>query len=128
MRQFGLWLACALFVGAGVSHLVNPKVFLAIMPPHIPEPEWMVAISGIAEILGGIGIVVPATRPFARWGIVALLIAVFPANVYMATNHIQPDGLKIPSILLWLRLPLQPLIIWWIIAVTGPPEKRKAAA
>jgi len=126
MRNFALALACTLLVGAGISHLINPKVFLAIMPPQIPKPGWMVAISGIAEISGGIGLLLPAIRPFARLGIAALLIAVFPANVYIAVNHIEPGGLKTPSILLWLRLPLQPLMIWWVLTITRHPNNKRA--
>jgi len=60
----------------------------------------------------------PATRAAARWGLAALLVAVFPANVYMAARHVEPAGLVIPPVLLWLRLPLQPLLIWWVIAAT----------
>ncbi len=84
----------------------------------------MIAISGVAEILCGIGMMLPGPRRAARWGTVALLIAVFPANVYMATNGIQPGKLQIPSILLWLRLPLQPLLIWWMLAVTSGSDKK----
>ncbi len=74
----------------------------------------MVAISGAAEILGGCGLLLPATRPAAKCGLIALLAAVFPANVHMALAHIQPEGVKIPSAVLWARLPLQPLLMWWI--------------
>jgi len=93
------------------------------MPPVVPAPGLMVMLSGIAEIAGGIGILLPAVRPAARWGLVALLVAVFPANVYMAQNRIEPQGTRIPERLLWARLPLQPLLIWWLISATAKPKR-----
>lgn len=119
MRKFSVAALALLFMGAGVLHLVRPEPFIQIVPPALPNPDWMVLISGLAEMAGGIGILIPSTRPAARWGLVALLVAVFPANIYMAVRHIEPAGTHIPSALLWLRLPLQPLLIWWVIAATG---------
>jgi uncharacterized membrane protein len=118
MRTFSLGVLALLFTGAGIMHLVRPQPFIQIVPPAIPKAEWMVFFSGLAEIAGGIGILLPNTRIAARWGLVALLVAVFPANVYMAIRHIEPGGTHIPAALLWLRLPLQPLLIWWVIAAT----------
>jgi len=118
MRKFSVAALALLFMGAGVLHLVRPEPFIQIVPPALPNPDWMVLISGLAEMAGGIGILIPSTRPAARWGLVALLVAVFPANIYMAVRHIEPAGTQIPSALLWLRLPLQPLLIWWVIAAT----------
>jgi uncharacterized membrane protein len=103
--------------------LLNPKPFLAIMPPFIPAPGLMVAASGLAEILGGLGIALTRTRPVARWGLALLLVAVFPANVYMAWKHIEPTGIRIPALLLWARLPLQPLLICWLLLATNAPVK-----
>ncbi len=119
MKTLSLWILGALFIGAGCLHLIRPQTFMAIMPPQIPRPEWMVAISGVAEILGGLGLLIPATRPIARWGLVALLVAVFPANIYMALRHIEPAGMHIPAALLWARLPVQPLLIWWVLATSA---------
>ena len=85
------------------------------MPPYIPWPLAMVYISGAAEIAGGIGLLVPALRPAARWGLVALLIAVLPANVYMAMNSVQVTATPVPRALLWARLPLQAPMIWWVL-------------
>lgn len=118
MRYLNLGLLALLFAGAGVLHLVRPLPFIEIVPPFIPKAAWMVFLSGLAEIAGGIGILLPQTRPVARWGLVALLVAVFPANVYMAVRHIEPGGAHIPAAFLWLRLPLQPLLIWWVITAT----------
>jgi len=84
------------------------------MPPFIPAPHAMVLISGICEILGGVGVMIPATRAAAAWGLIALLIAVFPANIYMAAD---PKFANIaPRWTLFARLPLQFVLVWWIYA------------
>src|SRR5471030_1021204 len=77
-----------LFLLAGVLHFVYPKTYLRMMPPYVPAPLAMVYISGVCEILGGAGLLIPVTRSMAAWGLIALLIAVFPANVHMALHHI----------------------------------------
>jgi len=118
MRRIRLGLLALLFTGAGVLHLVRPQPFVQIGPPVIPKAALMVFLSGLAEIAGGIGLLIPKTRIMARWGLAALLVAVFPANIYMAVRHIEPGGTHVPNALLWLRLPLQPLLIWWVIAAT----------
>ena len=83
------------------------------MPPYLPSPKVLVAISGIFEVLGGLGVVVPATRRFSGWGLVALLLAIFPANVYMAVDSERFRSLA-PAWALYARLPLQFVLIWWI--------------
>jgi len=115
MHKTSLGLLAVLFTGAGFLHLVDPKPFVEIVPPAFPNAGFLVFVSGLAEIAGGVGILVPFTRPAARWGLVALLVAVFPANLYMALKHVEPAGFVIPPVLLWLRLPLQPLLIWWVL-------------
>lgn len=100
-----------LFVLAGVLHFVKTGIYVKIMPPMLPEPRMMVYLSGVAEILGGVGILVPATRQAAAWGLIALLVCVWPANLYMAMRPELFPG--IPGWALWLRLPLQiPMILW----------------
>ena len=109
------YLQALIFIAAGIYHFVNPKPFLAIMPPYIPAHSQMVALSGIAEIVLGAGLLFPATRSLAAWGLILLLIAVFPANVFMATSD------KFASMSPWLRwgrLPLQGLLIWWVYQYT----------
>ena len=102
------------FIVAGVMHFVATATFAKIVPPFLPDPRLLVQISGVFEILGGIGVVVPATQRFAAWGLVALLIAVFPANIFMAIHHAQWPG--IPVWALWTRVPLQiPLILWAMV-------------
>jgi uncharacterized membrane protein len=106
-----------LFVIGGILHFINTDLYLKIMPPYIPWHLAMVYISGVAEIAGGVGLLVPMLRKPAAWGLVALLIAVFPANVYMAMDRIQVTGRPIPQPLLWARLPLQAVLIWLVLYV-----------
>jgi uncharacterized membrane protein len=109
--MFRLILAL-LFIGAGSLHFIIPQTYVRIMPPYIPAHEAMVKISGICEMLGGVGLLFdPPIRTLAAWGLVALLIAVMPANIYMATNH--GSFSDIPVWVLYLRLPLQLPLIWW---------------
>ena len=112
--MIGRIVLAVLFVVAGSIHFLIPQTYLNIMPPSLPEPFALVYISGAAEILGGIGLLSPVTRAFAAWGLVALLIAVLPANVHMAVDHAR--FASIPLWVLWLRIPLQlPLIYWaWL--------------
>lgn len=107
----GRFLLGVVFVGAGAMHFVATSVYVKIMPPGLPDPRLLVQLSGVAEMLGGVGVLVPQTRRPAAWGLVALLVAVLPANGYMAMDHAHWPG--IPEWLLWARLPLQlPLIAW----------------
>ena len=104
-------MLAALFVGAGLLHFLKPTLYLRIMPPALPAPRLLVLLSGVAEVAGGLGLLLPATRRWAAWGLLALLLAVFPANVYMLQIHAQ---LHLPAWVAWARLPLQPLLMWWI--------------
>lgn len=108
------------FIAAGVNHFVMPRPYEAIVPPRFPDAKLCVRISGVAEIAGGVGALLPATRRLAGWGLIALLAAVFPANLHMALHPDAIPGLKIPRPLLWLRLPLQPLMMRWAWSVTRP--------
>jgi len=98
-----------LFFVAGLLHLVLPAPYLRIMPPGLPEPALLVALSGVAEMAGGVGLLLPATRRWAVWGLLALLLAVFPANISMLSRQAE---LGLPALALWARLPLQPLLMW----------------
>jgi uncharacterized membrane protein len=110
-----LRLAAAIFfVAAGVNHFVNSDFYRKIVPPGFGDPAAMVAVSGIAEIAGGIGLLIRPLRRWAGWGLIVLLIAVFPANVYMAVAPDKIPGLSIPQWELWLRLPLQGVFIAWV--------------
>ena len=112
--MIGRVILAVLFVIAGCPHFFFTQSYVKIMPPNLPAPVALVYLSGAAEILGGLGLLLHATCSLAAWGLVALLIAVLPANIHMALNHAQFPSL--PLWLLWLRIPLQlPLIYWaWI--------------
>lgn len=105
-------------IGAGVGHLANPAPFVRMVPAALPAPLALVYVSGVFEIAGGVGILIPRTRRLAGWGLVLLYIAVFPANVNMAVHHIQAaPGITIPAWAFWARLPLQALLIAWAAAI-----------
>ncbi len=106
------WLLAAFMTYAGVNHFTHPAPFVQIVPRGWPAPDALVAVSGAAEIAGGIGLLVPAVRRPAAWGLIALFIAVFPANLNMAL-HRQALGLEYPAWMLWARLPLQVVLIAW---------------
>jgi uncharacterized membrane protein len=115
-------IVAAFFSFTGAMHFLVRRSFEAIVPPAIADRKReAVAISGAAEIAGGLALLHPRTRPLARWGLLALLLAVFPANIHMAVSPEQIRGLdlnKIPRWLLWARLPLQPLAMLWIWRAT----------
>jgi uncharacterized membrane protein len=113
------WIVAAIsYVAAGTLHFVKTDVYVRIMPPYIPWHVFMVRASGVCEIVGGLGLCLPQTRRAAAWGLVALLIAVFPANIYMATNPVEAGAASIAPVLRWGRLALQPLLIWWLLWCT----------
>jgi uncharacterized membrane protein len=100
-----------LFITAGCLHFLRGENFARIVPPYLPAPMALVYISGIFEVLGGVAMLYPPTRKLAGYGLMALLVAVFPANVHMAIHQIPAAGVVIPPVLLWLRLPLQGLLL-----------------
>ncbi|HEX8736928.1 MAG TPA: DoxX family membrane protein [Pyrinomonadaceae bacterium] len=102
------------FIFTGATHFLMTDKYLEMMPPFIPAPLLMVYVSGFFEILGGLGLIVPLTKRLAGFGLIALLIAVFPANIYVALNNVQLGGFMSESIYQWLRLPLQFVLIGWI--------------
>ena len=106
----------ALFIVAGVMHFVATPVYMRIVPPPFGDARLLVLVSGAFEILGGIGVLVPMTQRFSAWGLIALLVAVLPANVYMAMH--QEQWPAIPVWALWARVPLQlPMVVWaWAYA------------
>jgi uncharacterized membrane protein len=118
-----LVLAAVFYTAAGVLHFLRPAMYMKIMPPYVPWPLVMVYLSGAAEVAGGIGLLIPALRRSAALGLVALLIAVFPANVYMATNPADAGAAAFSQAALWGRLLLQPIFIWWVLWCTKPATK-----
>jgi uncharacterized membrane protein len=116
-----------IMVAIGIAHFAAPAGFVKIVPKALPEPLLLVYISGFFEIAGGVGLLVPRVRRAAAWGLAALYVAVFPANINMAANDIQPDGMHIPDALLWLRLPFQIVLVAWAIWLARPDRSPAAA-
>ena len=117
-RKLVLFGLSAFFIYFGIDHFVNPDFYLSIMPPAFPLHEEAVYISGFFEVLGGVCVLIPRLRKIAGWGLVALLIGVYPANIYMA---IAPEAFPdIPIAVLYFRLPLQFLFFYWAYSVTRP--------
>ena len=119
-KRLALLLLAAFFVFAGTSHFTNRGFFEAIVPPWLPAPLLLVYVSGVCEILGGLGALLPQTRSLAGWGLVALLIAVFPANAHMAVESERWVAEGTPLWALYARLPLQLVLIGWAWWATRP--------
>lgn len=118
--RWAIAMTALFFFTGGVLHFVLIDFFMVIMPTYLPWHRELVQISGVFELLGAVGILLPATRKWAAWGLIALCVAVFPANLNMAMH---PDQFSsIPLVLLYVRLPLQLLIIW-VIAKAGLPNR-----
>jgi len=112
-----LYLMGPLYVVAGLLHFVVPELYVQIIPPILPAPLALVYLSGLAEIGVGIGVLLPRTRQYAAWATIALLVAIFPANIYMATSGVvvagMPGGGDPSAFGRWARLPLQGVLILW---------------
>ena len=115
LEYWHLYIMAAFYFYAGVSHFRNPKFFLKITPPWVPRPELVNIIVGVAEILIGIGLIVPATRSISAWATIALLVAVFPANLYHHQKARAKGKHVIPTL---IRLPIQLLLLWWAYSYT----------
>jgi uncharacterized membrane protein len=113
-----------LLASSGVLHFLRPRWFLRIMPPALPRPLLLVHASGACELLGAVGLLYPdpGLRALAGWGVVALLVAIFPANVYQALAGIPFGRRPAHPAVLWGRLPLQAVLIWiaWWTTRPGP--------
>lgn len=111
----------------GITHFLKADQYARIVPPIFP-PLVSVYISGFFEILGGIGLLIPWLSVAAAWGLVALFVAVFPANIYLALHNIQIDGIPHSLTLYWLRLPLQAVLLAWAYWYTRQPEAQPGAS
>ena len=105
---------------AGSLHFIATDAYVSIMPDYLPWHRELVYISGLFQIAGGLGLLILKTRAVAGWGLIALYIAVLPANVNMALYDIQPGSFTIPVALLWARLPIQLVLIYWAWSVSRP--------
>jgi len=114
-RTISKWLLAALLIAAGVMHFLKSDMYLKLMPPYLPWHLELVYLSGIFEVLLGFLLLIPRTSRLAAWGIIALLIAVFPANIHL---YLHQEILPAPPVLHLLRLPLQGLLILWAYSFT----------
>ncbi len=115
-KTISLYFMAMLYLAAGVNHFANTKMYMRIMPQYLPFHKPVVLISGVLEVLLAILLVIPALSTYAAWGIIALLIAVFPANVHHLTSSKKVKG--IGKVVLILRLPLQAVLIYWAYQYT----------
>jgi len=114
------WALTVFMVGAGANHFIDPAPYVGMMPDALPAHLELVYVSGVAEILGGLGLILPATRRLAAWGLILLYLAILPANINMAVNHLPLGKSELPSWALWGRLPLQVALIAWAFWFTRP--------
>lgn len=112
-------------IGVGALHFVSPDPFVKMIPASFPAHLALVYVSGLAEIAGGVGLLIPRLRRAASWGLIALYVAVFPANVNMALHGIPLGDYHAPPFVLWARLPFQLVFIAWAFWVGRPdaPER-----
>jgi uncharacterized membrane protein len=107
-------LLATLFVAAGLLHFVRLATYERMVPHWLPAPRSLVLVSGVLQILGGVGVLLPVTRKAAGWGLIAVLVAVFPANVQMLIDARAADASRWWQTLLALRLPVQSILIYWV--------------
>lgn len=122
-----LYLMAGLYVFVGLQHLMDPSFFVAIVPPDLPGPEWLVLVSGLIEITLGVFLLEPRTRVFAAWGVIALLVAVYPANIHAALHNIGPPSGEPGTgnaVVNWVRLPFQFVFIAWAWWYTRDDDAR----
>ncbi|QDX39980.1 DoxX family membrane protein [Salarchaeum sp. JOR-1] len=122
-----LFVMSAFYVVAGVAHLLWPRGFQRVVPPSLPRPRLVVYVSGVAELVLGAGVLVRRTRRVSAWGLVALLVAVFPANVHVARSDVFRDAVPsrfswLVDVAAWARLPVQAVLVLWAWWYTRPDD------
>jgi uncharacterized membrane protein len=117
------WFLAAFFTAAGINHFRSPEMYLGMIPAWLPWPSALSAAAGAGEILGGVGVLVPRLRSAAGWGLIALLVAVFPANLHVALMGRMP-GFAFSPLTLWLRLPLQAVLVAWVYFAAIAPGRK----
>lgn len=124
IKLLSIYIMGVSYIAVGITHFVNPDFFLAIMPPFLPFHLELVYISGFIEILLGILLMIPKSRKIASWGLILLLLAVYPANIYLAFNKDAQEALNISSFAAsWIRLPMQ--FIFLAVAYWHTKENHK---
>ncbi|TMA28117.1 MAG: DoxX family protein [Deltaproteobacteria bacterium] len=120
-KTVSVWLMGAFYVIAGLNHFRAPEFYLPIMPPYLPWHSELIFLSGVAEVMIGVGLLVPRARVLAAWGAIALLVAVYPANIHQALADVQignpPHSV---GALRWIRLPIQFVLMAWAYWHTRP--------
>ncbi|MEL6444540.1 MAG: MauE/DoxX family redox-associated membrane protein [Bacteroidota bacterium] len=119
-RRGARWGLAALFVGAGAMHFVNPEPYVRLIPPYLPAPLLLVYVSGVAEVLGGLGVLPKVTRRWAGLGLIALLVVFLLTHVHMALNPADYADLGVPAWGWWARLPVQGVLVAWVWWTTQP--------
>jgi len=123
IRTLVRWLLAGALVYVGVTHFTDAQVFVDIMPPFLSCLDLeLVYISGVFEIMCGLGLLMPHTRKAAGWALILLLIAVFPANIHMAINNVPLDGKELSAAARWGRLPFQ-FVFGWLAYWVSRPSK-----
>jgi uncharacterized membrane protein len=118
LKKISLYGMGILYTLAGILHFINPEFYMKIMPPYLPFHLALVYLSGVAETMLGILLFIPKYKTIAAYGIIALLIAVFPANIYQLTSALEGSvELRVPIWTLFLRLPIQFLLMYWAYTV-----------
>ena len=125
--KLGRVLMGALYVVAGIGHLVATRVYIGIMPDYLPDHRGLVLLSGGLEICGGVGLLVPKTRRFSAYGIAAMLVVYFLVHIWMLQHHADRYR-NIPLWALWARIPLQFVLIAWALRYAGPEDQRLESA
>jgi len=115
-----LWVVGGFYILNGLNHFLNADAYVAIMPAYLPWHSHLVLLSGVAEVALGVGVLIPTTRVTAAWGIILLLILIFPANLYVAMNGLTYVGDEPNTVLNWVRLPFQLVLIAWAYWYTKP--------
>ena len=114
LRKISIGVIALFFVLAGLNHFVSPGTYLPLMPDYLPWHLPLIYLSGLAEMIGGIGICIPKWRRLAGWWLIAVLVAVFPSNIHMLVNEVPLGGATVPTWIFWARLPMQGVLIAWI--------------
>lgn len=114
-----------IFIAAGTLHFLRPEIYLGIMPPFLPAPLFLVYVSGVLEVLGGVGLLIPRTVRPAAWGLAGLLVAFLSVHVYMLIDPAAVGVAEVPPALLWGRLALQFVLVWWLLAAGSLFSKQR---
>jgi len=122
MKTTARWLLTLFLIAAGCNHFLQPDLHIAMIPAMLPAPRTLVLVSGIAQVVGGLGLVFRSTRRVAAWGVVVLLIVLLPANVNMALHHLPYGNHQVPAWILWARVPLQAVFVAWAWWFTRPDD------